>query len=157
MKKILVSFILCLSIFVFLGCDTTALNEIYSNDSKIASKGDSYYAARSVSKYFNGEFTMTSTLTGSETIWRYNAPNDLAVDITYSLLLIETGKVKLVLITPNGEVSIIEEITDIITNAESKIKTLSLKKGENRIKIIAYDSARFELKAKINVGNFGND
>lgn len=159
MKKLVVPMVLCFFIFNFIGCNSEDYNEIYSDDSKIASNNDDYFAVNLLSNDYSssGEFAITGTMTGAETIWRYDADDDMDADVTYSLSISKGGKVKLVLISPDEEVSIIEEIEDTNVDIESMTKTISLKKGRNRMKVVAYDSAKFALKAKMDVGYFGCD
>ena len=98
------------------------------------------------------ELSVTATMTGTRTIWHYDAGSDIDVTFFYSLSVPAGGKAKLVLITPDNEVTILTENTDNATNSEMQSQTISLKQGNNRIKIVGYDAPKFELKLSVEVG-----
>ena len=63
-----------------------------------------------------------------------------------------SGKAKLVLINPKGEVSVIEECDSEMT---APIKSnLNIENGENRIKIVADKNTKFDIDVSISEGEF---
>lgn len=148
---------LALALLVFAGCDPAKYNPIYDDDARIASNSDSSFASNSVSNTKAHEFTLSATMTGMQTIWRYTSPDDREAELTFSLGVSSGGKAKLVLIAPDGTVTVLTENTGSETGADSETKLVTLKKGRNRIKIVGYDAPRLELKLSADVGQFGNE
>jgi hypothetical protein len=132
-------------------CDN---NATYDDDAKIAKTGDSSSSSMSSSSSIGNNYKKTITLTGTQTIWRYNAKDDEDVAMSYMLSVTKGGKAKLVLITPDSEVITLIENTDNTTYDEMQTHTVSVKKGVNRIKIVGYESPRIELKMHIESGRF---
>lgn len=52
---------------------------------------------------------------GMDTIWNFDTEEDIVIDITYTLH-VSSGKIKLVLISSEGEVSIIAECDSELTD-----------------------------------------
>ena len=132
-------------------------NATYDDDTIIARNSDGFFSTRSTSSTFGKEFTMNATFTGAKTIWRYRANEDMDLRVSYLLSVAEGGKAKLVLITPDSEVVILSENIDNSVMDEPRAETITLKKGNNRIKIVGQDSPKFELKMNAEVGRFGDD
>jgi hypothetical protein len=101
------------------------------------------------------EYSLSATMTGMETIWRYKAESDSEITMSYMLSVSQGGKAKLVLITPNNEVIELVENTDNTETTEMQSQTIQLTKGNNRIKIVGYDKPKFELKLNVDAGQFG--
>jgi hypothetical protein len=151
MKKPLTLFVVCLIIISLSGCGS--FNAAYDDDAKIAKSGDSNSTLSFGVTNIGHELSISSvTLTGTRTIWDYNAKSDGDVSISYLLSVSEGGKAKLVLITPDNEVVILVENADNTAVSEMQSQTVSLKQGKNRIKIVGYDAPKFELKLHIDVG-----
>ena len=154
-RSFLILFILCFSMVLISGCDN---NSTYDDDTKIASNADNYTSMLSSTKSWGKDFSMSATLTGTKTIWRYWASEDVNIRLSYMLSVTQGGKAKLVLITPDNEVIILSENTDNTVMSEMKSETIVLKKGNNRIKIVGQDSPKFQLKLNSDVvGRFGDD
>lgn len=148
MKKALaVVFIMML---VLTGC---SMGAIYSNEKKIASDNNSYNLDVKEQKIDGNKFTGNIAFEGMDTIWKYQAEKDSLIDITY-LIKLTAGKAKLVLISPDGDVVNIVETTDKSDLMEASTTSLSLKKGENRIKLVAADNAKISFEIGIEVGDF---
>lgn len=148
MKKALaVVFIMML---VLTGC---SMGAIYSNEKKIASDNNSYNLDVKEQKIDGNKFTGNIAFEGMDTIWKYQAEEDSLIDITY-LIKLTAGKAKLVLISPDGDVVNIVETTDKSDLMEASTISLSLKKGENRIKLVAADNAKISFEIGIEVGDF---
>ena len=148
MKKVLaVIFIMTL---VLTGC---SMGSIYSNEEKIAGDTNSYNLDVIEQKIDGHKFTGNIEFEGMDTIWKYQAEEDSLIDITY-LIKLTSGKAKLVLISPDGDVVEIVENTDKSDLTEASTTPLSLKKGENRIKLVAKDNAKISFEIGIEVGDF---
>ena len=154
MKKTIIALLLCITVVSVLGCDLNAINAIYSDDAKLAGNADSSASKLYSSKSVGNDFSLSATMTGSKKVWDYNASADTDVTISYLLSVSSGGKAKLVLITPDSEVIIIIENTDNTTATEMQSQTLALKKGNNRIKIVGYESPKISLKLHIETGRF---
>jgi hypothetical protein len=151
MTRITAILILCVIVVSLSGCGD--LNAIYDDNATIAKSGDSYSISGAGSIKTGNELSVnTATITGTRTIWRYNTDSDVDVTFYYSLSVTAGGKAKLVLITPDDEVIILFENTDNASNIEMQSITLSLKAGNNRIKIVGYDAPKIDLKLSIEVG-----
>ena len=86
-----------------------------------------------------------------DTIWVFDAEEDTSLDITYTLNVF-SGKMKLVLINPKGDVSIIAECdTEMSEPIQS---TLNIESGNNRIKIVAGANTKFDIDISIQEGEF---
>ena len=88
---------------------------------------------------------------GMDTIWVFDAEEDKSLDITYTIN-VSSGKMKLVLINPKGDVSIIAECdTEMSEPIQS---TLNVESGNNRIKIVAGENTKFDIEISIQEGEF---
>ena len=86
-----------------------------------------------------------------DTIWVFDAEEDKSLDITYTIN-VSSGKMKLVLINPKGDVSIIAECdTEMSEPIQS---TLNVESGNNRIKIVAGENTKFDIEISIPEGEF---
>ena len=131
------------------GCASNAMTAIYNNDKKIANT----YNLNSVEQtIYDGHFTANvDKMEGMDTIWFLDAKEDKELEMTYTLNVI-SGKAKLVLINPKGEVSVIEECDSEMT---APIKSnLNIENGENRIKIVADKNTKFDIDVSISEGEF---
>lgn len=149
-------FIFILSFFslLFTGCfsSNNYTNSIYSNDEKIIAEGDSFYLNLKNQKLTDDSLTASCVFNGIDTIWQYNADSDLEVDLTYGLTLTK-GKAKLVFIDGNNKITNIVERTEKYTDENTAIAKLNLKKGINRIKLVAADKPDLNLNLSIDVGD----
>ena len=88
---------------------------------------------------------------GMDTIWVFDAEEDKSLEITY-IINVSSGKMKLVLINPKGDVSIIAECdTEMSEPIQS---TLNVESGNNRIKIVAGENTKFDIEISIQEGEF---
>lgn len=88
---------------------------------------------------------------GMDTIWVFDAEEDKSLEITY-IINVSSGKMKLVLINPKGDVSIIAECdTEMSEPIQS---TLNIESGNNRIKIVAGANTKFDIDISIQEGEF---
>ena len=151
MKKIITMLVLCLTVITIAACGN--LNDAYHDNAEIARTGDSNSTRGARSSTIGNELTVSTTgMTGTRTIWRYTANSEVDVTFSYSLSVNGGGKAKLVLIAPDGEVIILAENTDNTTNREMQSQTITLRRGNNRVKIVGFDAPAFDLKLTVNVG-----
>lgn len=129
------------------------MNLIYSNDKKIANDSNSYNLTDDKQNIDGQIYTGEFEFEGMDALWTYKTEQDCKIDISY-LLSLSRGKAKLVLITPDGAVTNIVENTDNSKQNELTTTSLSLLKGENRIKLVAANKAQIELEVKIDEGDF---
>lgn len=110
---------------------TTANSQdsIYDDASRIAEQGDSYSYIGRVGQVNDNNTKLSFSLSGMETLWSIKAKDDTALHIEYSSK-IDSGKCKLVLIDPAGNINLVFE-----GSAEGQISH-SLNDGEYRLKIV---------------------
>lgn len=134
------------------GCASNPMVAVYDNDTKIASSTNSYNLFNYEQTTEDGHFTANvEKMEGMDTIWVFDTEENTSLDITYTLN-VYSGKVKLVLINPKGEVSIIAECETEI--AEPVQSTLNVENGNNRIKIVAGKNTKFDIEISIPEGEF---
>jgi hypothetical protein len=152
MKRLIV---VCCTIITLLctGCGINYMSSLYSNDSEISSDTNSFNLDNEEQSIDGQEYIGKLEFEGMDTIWRYNAENDMDIKLSY-LLSVNKGKAKLVLINSAGELETLVENKDNIIQNDMETITVPLKKGENRIKIVASNKAQIELKLNANVGEF---
>lgn len=114
---------------------------IYNDNSKIASKGDSYSFLNRVCTNEDNKTSLEFTFTGMDTIWKLETSQDTSVNIEYKSE-ISSGKFKVVLINPDGEV------INILEQSTSGDKDVNLINGKSRIKIVG-NNARGKLQLSI--------
>lgn len=166
MKKSIVFIGILFAIFILGGCsndtdkveskDYKKLGKFYiDNKEDIVGKdkfsGDAPNQLKTgESKQDMSEYMGDAYIKGYRTIWEYNAKKDETIDVKYSLN-IESGEVGLVYINPNNQMEFLELLEDEKTD-EVITKKLKVKKGNNRIKIVAKNMAYFTLSLEIHVG-----
>lgn len=134
------------------GCEINPAVAVYSNDEKIASELNTFNLDAVEQEITDGQMTANvGRMEGMETIWSYSSEEDKEVDISYNLS-VYSGKLKMALITPDGEVNVIEEC-----DAEMKEplhSTLNIQSGVNRIKLVAGKDTKFDIEVAIAEGDF---
>ncbi len=138
---------------MFVACGSNPMAAIYENDSKIASEGNSfnYYEDIEQSVETSSFTASVDGMDGMDTVWTYDAATDSEIPIDFRIIL-NTGDVKIVFISPDGELDTIAECTE--ETAMEGTKTVSVKQGENRIKIVSRDKAEFDISLNIDEGSF---
>lgn len=148
MKKKLGIIFLCV-VILLTGCASSDASSVYDNDRKIASQSNTYNKVNYEMSENNGTITLScEVFEGMDTIWSYTASKDMEVDIRYSLKA-ERGKTKLVQILPDGTLVTIVEVTSESEGVEGIEKTLQLKEGKNRIKIIGGKDTSINLEMTV--------
>ena len=141
-----------ITVCLIAGCASNPMVAVYDNDIKIASSTNTYNLINYDQTTENGHFTANvEKMEGMDTLWVFDAEEDAFLDITYTLN-VYSGKVKLVLINPMGDVSIIAECdTEMADPFQS---TLNIESGNNRIKIVAGENTKFDIDISIPEGEF---
>ncbi len=143
-----------IAVCLITGCAANPMVAVYDNDQKIASETNTYNLDKVDQTIENGHFVASvEKMEGMDTIWAMDAEKDTALDITYTLNVF-SGKMKLVLINSEGEISIIAECDTEMT--EPVQSTLNIEKGNNRIKIVADENTKFDIDISISEGDFEN-
>ena len=132
------------------GCGINPMLAVYDDDVKIASDSNTYNLINYEQVQDDLHFTASvEKMEGMDTVWVFDAEEDTTVDITY-LLNVSSGKMKLVLINPDKEVSVIVECDAEM--AEPVQDILEIKKGNNRIKIVASENTQFNIDMTLSAG-----
>lgn len=141
-----------IAVCLLAGCASNPMVAVYDNDIKIASSTNSYNLINYEQTAEDGHFTANvEKMEGMDTIWVFDVDEDTSLDITYTLN-VYSGKMKLVLINPKGDVSIIAECdTEMADPVQS---TLNVESGNNRIKIVAGENTKFDIEISIPEGEF---
>ncbi len=143
-----------IAVCLITGCAANPMVAVYDNDQKIASETNTYNLDKVDQTIENGHFAASvEKMEGMDTIWAMDAEKDTTLDITYTLNVF-SGKMKLVLINSEGEISIIAECDTEMT--EPVQSTLNIEKGNSRIKIVADENTKFDIDISISEGDFEN-
>ena len=144
MKKFFAVFFGILCLFMT-ACSNEFAEREYDVDEKI-SQGDRYAKEMSVFNTIDGGYSLTvAKFDGRETLWTktLEKDQDLEVNIDFSL---SNGRAKVVDVDGRGNVTTVVECTpDNLTNGYIT-KNISLKAGQNELKIVGYDCEDVDLK-----------
>lgn len=140
--------ILCISLLcLFLtACSNEFARREYDADEKIAQAGDRYAKQLSVFNPIDGGYSLTaSKFDGRETLWTESVEEDQDIEIDV-LFQLTNGKAKLVHVDSDGNVTTVIECLPETSTDGFVTKTVSLKSGKNRLKIVGYDCEDVDLK-----------
>ena len=150
MRKIIVGTLLV--VFLLSGC-SNAMADIYDNESKITSDTNSFNLDGIEQEIEGNSYNATiEKMEGMDTVWTLDTEEETTVDISYDITLYN-GKVKVVLIYPDGELTTLAECISNQDNS-SNSTSLTLPRGEYRIKIIAGENTKFDISLSITDGSF---
>lgn len=144
MKKFFAVFIGILCLFMT-ACSNEFAKQEYDVDEKI-SQGDRYAKEMSVFNTIDGGYSLTvSKFDGRETLWTKTLEEDLDLEINIGFSL-SNGRAKIVYVDDKGNVTALAECTpDNLTNGYIT-KNISLKAGQNELKIVGYDCEDVDLE-----------
>lgn len=154
MKKLLL--IVAIFALVLNGCSTnlmSLMSSIYNDEEKIASGTNSFSLNESEQKIEEQKFSGTVEFEGMQTIWTFDSEQDTEIDMNY-LFKVSKGKAKLVLISPDETLTTLLETTKNSDVKDYAVNHISVKKGLNRIKLVAANNAKIEFDININYGTF---
>ena len=123
---------------------------LYNDDEKILTNGN-YQSTSHVSQTKAGKTVggQVKGMTGMATLWKYDVPWEEDLEVAYGIS-VEKGRVKMVFISPNDEITVLTELTE--PGRDVGQKELTLEKGESRIKIVASDRAKFDFLLEVHKG-----
>lgn len=142
-----------LMLFLTIGClggCISGVEQIYSDDEKKTADSDTYGLDFEETVQKDNTYTGKLKISGTYSLWEFACDEDQDVTISYQFE-VESEKGKLVLISPHNKV---EVITSGESTDELKTKTLSLKKGKNRMKVVGKDKAEISFKLVTDKGSF---
>lgn len=151
MKKLIMSILIL--VLALTGCSANSMNSLYDNDEEIASENNSFNLNEEEQTINVQQLKGNVEFEGMDTIWTYEADEDVDIDITY-LLKVSNGKAKLVLISPDNNTTLIVESTNESELKDYATNTLQIKKGINRIKLVAGKNTISEFDISIPNGRF---
>ena len=143
----------CIAIITFLctGYTSKDIGDVYIEDEKIISERDTYSLHKEEQCVEGQVYTGQLEFEGMDTLWDYEARENMEVGVSYSLS-VSQGKAKLVYVGPDNQSCIIVENKDKVTNTSLDETVLQVKKGRNRIKLVAMDRAQIDLQVKVSEG-----
>lgn len=150
MRKMIVGTLLVA--FLLAGC-SNAMADVYDNESKIISNTNSFNLDGIEQEIVDNSYNATvEKMEGMDTVWTLETEEETTVDFAYDITLYN-GKVKVVLISPDGELTTLAECISNQDNSSNNT-SLSLSQGEYRIKIIAGENTKFDISLSITDGSF---
>lgn len=152
-KRKYISILLLVAMLVT-GCSNNDIPSIYNSDIKISSITNSYNLVNATQIIEGDKFTgEVEKFEGMDTIWTYEATDDMVLEITYLLNAVK-GKVKLVLISPDGSLTNVIERSDYGTFTDYATSTIPIKKGTNRLKMVGSKDCSVQFELTIPCGKF---
>lgn len=154
MKKMILKLLICTIALILLGCSSNSAVSVYDDEAQISSETNSFNLDLVEQNIDNHNFVGTiDKFEGMDTIWTYESDKDTQIDMKYKIK-VTSGKVKLVLISPDATTTTLVEITDSSDLNDYAINNLTIKKGENRIKMVAGKNTKLEFEISIEEGEF---
>lgn len=145
MKKSIILLVILLCLFIT-ACDNQFAKEDYNSVEKIAQKEDHYAKESSIFNPIEGGYSLiVSKFDGYETLWSDKVAEEQEMEIDFSFSLSE-GQAKIVHINADGNVTTVMECSPELSTDGFVTKTILLKSGENRLKIVGYDCKGIDLK-----------
>lgn len=153
--RIVICIMLALAMMFQAACgesQTESPAELYNDEKKIANQYNSFYI-EGAEQTLDGRSLQASyeKLEGMIILWAYEAGREMPVDVTYYLKVTQ-GRAKLVYIHPDDTVVTLVECSARSGNTTDTEVVLSLKKGLNRIKIVADEGTVVEYRLSVPEG-----
>lgn len=147
MKEIMLA--AALACVLLSGCSNNFARAQYNANDIIAENSNRYAKVLSVLNSLDDSVTFTAAkFDGRETVWSENYSEDTDVEIQITLS-IDTGKVKLVHIDSDDNVTVIAECTPESSIENASTYTVNMKKGRNRFKVVGYDCTKLNFTMDI--------
>lgn len=146
--KLVLSFgaLFCVLCLLVTGCNYEFTSEDYNDEKKIAQNSDVYTKVLSVFNTADGVYSLTADkFKGYETLWTKSLDEDTDLEIQLDLSIAK-GQAKVVHIDSDGNVTKLIECTPDTSTDGYVTKTVSLKKGKNRLKIVGVECEELDLK-----------
>lgn len=145
MKKSIILLVISLCLFIT-ACDNQFAKEDYNSVEKIAQKEDHYAKESSIFNPIEGGYSLiVSKFDGYETLWSDKVAEEQEMEIDFSFSLSE-GQAKIVHIDGDGNVTTVIECSPESCTDELVTKTVLLKSGKNRLRIVGYDCEDIDLE-----------
>ena len=145
MKKLKITLI-SLLFLLMMACSNEFARQEYNSNEKIALINDHYAKEISVFNSTNEEISLTiSKFNGRQTLWtkKLEKNEDMKIKLSFCL---SKGQAKIVHIdNDNNVTTLIECVPDTSTDG-FVTKTISLKNGQNRLKLVGYDCENIDIK-----------
>ena len=141
-----------LAAFSVSGCGGSRIADLYDNEKEISSDSNSFNLD-GIQQNIEGEKWTASVerLEGMDTVWSCKAQETTEAEFSYELTLY-SGKLKVVLIDPEGALTTLAECD--AAGEQNAGESISLEKGESRIKLVAGEDTRFDIQLEMTEGNF---
>ena len=125
----------------------------YDNEKGIAGETNSYNLTNySGSQDDNTVSGSAEKMEGMDTIWNYTASDDTEVILSWKLS-VSSGKAKLVLIDPDGNLSTLVECEASSDGEQEGSGTFEIKQGENRVKLVGAEETALEFEFTADKGD----
>ena len=145
MKRTTAILAICLCLLLT-GCSNNFARQEYNATEKIAREEDHYAKVNSVFNQIQGGYSLDmDKFDGRQTLWSESSDAERDIEVNFSFTL-SSGKAKIVHIDDAGNVTTIVEFTPETSEKEYVKKTISLKSGQNRLKIVGYGCEGIEMK-----------
>lgn len=145
-KRIFCVTVTILFCLFLVGCSNDFARVQYDLADIISSSKDRYTKVNSSFSSIDGGYSLeVSKFDGRETLWSKIMDEKQRVEIDFSLSLSQ-GQVKIVHIDAGGNVTTLIECSSDTSMDGFETKTVLLKKGQNRLKIVGYDCEDVDLK-----------
>lgn len=145
MKKAIIILIASLCM-IMTGCSNEFARMEYDSIDKISKTDDRYVKESSIFNTIDGGYELTvSKFDGRETLWSDTLKENKNIEIDFCLTL-SKGQIKVVHVDDDGNVTTVIECSPKTSTDGFVTKTISLKSGLNRLKIVGYDCEDVELK-----------
>ena len=151
MKRIAVS--LMAAVTMLCSACASSVDAVYNSHVKISGPSNTYNLNNDVQTIDDQDYEGVMEFGGMGTVWTYDASAEEEIDISYQLSVSE-GDAKLVMISPDGTLTILVENTSQSQQEEIEAVNVKIQKGENRIKLVATDQSKLELLLSAEVGEF---
>lgn len=145
MKKSVILFIVLFSAFMT-ACNNKFAKQDYNSVEKISEEEDHYAKESSIFNPIEGGYSLVvSKFDGYQTLWSGKLREEQEMEIDFSFTL-SAGQAKIVHIDADGNVTTVIECLPESCTDEPVKKTILLKKGKNRLKIVGYDCENIDLE-----------
>lgn len=129
------------------------INRLYEDNNEIAKEINTFNLNNVEQKIEDNNYIGTAEFEGMDTIWNYEATEDIEIELKY-ILNAMSGKCKIVLISPDNTVNTIFENVNNSQSNDYSTTTLQLKQGINRIKLVADKDTKIQFDFSIENGTF---
>ncbi len=151
LKRVKVLFLLCILLLLCTSCTTSP--DFYTDDIKIASEQCNYASTFQMQNIVGNEYRGDMGFEGLATLWSSSAEAYQEVPLSY-FLGVTAGQAKLVLVTAEGDLTTITEVSADQEPEQQGTLSLPLQKGKNRLRLAALPGTRLTIQLQTNTGTF---